>query len=121
MYQPWIFGTMVAAGGGLVALTVTLQRPPTVPRATAEPLAAVHVVPPAPPLAVAEPAAPEPVLELAPIVIEARHARAPAPQGAVPASVKPAERPCSEWRELGPTHVVSGTPSGDVGVRELCQ
>ena len=118
MYQPWIFATVTAAGAGLVALTVTLQRPPVVPDegAPSEP-GGVHVLPP-PAEEISEPAAQAPVLELEPIVIRALKHRAPAE--VTPVNVL-AERPCSPWRELGPTHVVSGTPSGDLQVRALCQ
>ena len=117
MYQPWIFATVTTAGAGLVALTVTLQRPPVVPdRSTPSDTEGVHVLPP-PAAAISEPAAQAPVLELEPIVIRAVKQRPPAE--VTPASVL-AERPCSPWRELGPTHVVSGTPSGDLSVRALC-
>ena len=64
MYQPWIFATVTAAGAGLVALTVTLQRPPLVPdRGTPSDTEGVHVLPP-PAAAISEPAAQAPVLEL---------------------------------------------------------
>jgi hypothetical protein len=122
MYQPWIFATVTAAGAGLVALTVTLQRPPIVPeRSSSSEPGGVHVLPP-PAAAISEPAAQAPVLELEPIVIRAAKQRPRAdvtPASVLPASVL-AERPCSPWRELGPTHVVSGTPSGDLSVRALC-
>src|SRR5262245_28756571 len=121
MYQPWIFGTVTAAGAGLVALTVSLQRPP-VPAApeTTPDTGAVRVVPPLLPSSVETTAEPEPVLELEPAVI---HGRIPRQAAAAvePAEPKLAERPCSTWRELGPTHVVAGTPSGDLSVRQLCE
>jgi hypothetical protein len=118
MYQPWIFGTMVAAGGGLVALAVTRQHPVELPSIAPQPAAAVHVVPPAPPPTVVEPAS-NPPLELAPIVIEGRaHHRAVAAPSVAPP--KATERPCSDWRALGPAHVVAGSPTGDVSVRTLC-
>jgi len=119
MYQPWIFATTLAAGGGLVAYAMTLQ--PAAPADIApQPPAAVRVIPPAPPAPIAEPQAQEPVLELDPVIIQARRHRT-APPAAKPAPVDVrAERPCSTWRELGPTHVVAGTPSGDLQVRSLC-
>jgi len=120
MYQPWLFGTMMAAGTGLVAATVTLQRPPAPESVLVVPAeTAVHVVPPPAPTTVLEPAAAEPVLQMAPVVIEARHRRQPAAATAAPEQTT-AERPCSNWRELGPTHVVAGKPTGDLQVRELC-
>jgi hypothetical protein len=122
MYQPWIFATVTAAGAGLVALTVTLQRPPVVPDQSPSPSdpIGVNLVPPRA-VAIIEPE-PEPALELEPIVIHAplKQRSEPAqPVEVAPASV-PAERPCSDWRELGPTRVVAGTPSGDLRVRALC-
>src|SRR5262245_3490691 len=116
MYQPWIFAGVTAAGAGLVALTLTLQRPPEPVMPLPEtPGEAVHLVPPTPATVTETPAADE-VLQLEPVVIHpARHAPA-----AKPPEPQLAERPCSEWRELGPTHVVSGTPSGDLSVRALC-
>jgi hypothetical protein len=123
MYQPWIFGTVTAAGAGLVALTVTLQRPPVPdrPLTTSDPVS-VNLVPPTP-VEISEPETEPAVVELDPIVVRApMKAR---PQPAPPAEVTPvsvpAERPCSDWRELGPTHVVAGTPSGDLRVRALCE
>jgi hypothetical protein len=120
MYQPWLFGTMMAAGTGLVAATVTLQRQPApepVLVVPAEP--AVHVIPPPSAATVAEPAATERVLQMEPVVIEARHRR-PTPAATAEPEPAPAERPCSTWRDLGPMHVVAGKPSGDLQVRELC-
>jgi hypothetical protein len=119
MYQPWLFGTMMAAGTGLVAATVTLQRGPAPEPVLVVPArTAVHVIPPPAPAAVPEPAA-APVLQMAPVVIESRRQRLPAATAASPEPV-PAERPCSTWRDLGPTHVVAGKPSGDLQVRDLC-
>ena len=118
MYQPWIFATVTTAGAGLVALTVSLQRPPqSLAPPPAGPAEAVHIVPPAISVAVSEPTE-SPVLELSPVVIRASMHRAltSAPEPAP----KLAERPCSAWRELGPTHVIAGKPSGDLSVRELC-
>jgi hypothetical protein len=123
MYQPWIFATVTAAGAGLVALTVTLQRPPVVPDQSPTPSdpVGVNLVPPRVE-EIIEPE-PEPAVELEPIVIRAPLKQRSQP--ALPAEVTPvsapAERPCSDWRELGPTHVVAGTPSGDLRVRALCQ
>lgn len=120
MYQPWLFGMMMAAGTGLVAATVTLQRPPASEPVLVVPTeTAVHVVPPPAPTTVPEPAAAEPVLQMAPVVIEARRYRTPV---ALPVTPEPAaaERPCSTWRDLGPTHVVDAKPSGDLQVRDLC-
>jgi hypothetical protein len=120
MYQPWIFGTVMATGAGLVALTVSLQRPPAPATAERFDFDAVRVVPPPLPSTVEAPQAPSPLLELEPVVIHGRTHRAvaaPTP----PAQDKLAEKPCSAWRELGPTHVVAGTPSGDLSVRQLCE
>lgn len=118
MYQPWIFGSVMTAGAGLVALTVSLQRPPAPATADAPWNAdVVRVVPPPLPTSVEAPPVVNPVLELEPVVIYGRMHRA----AAAPVEDKLAERPCSEWRELGPTHVVAGTPSGDLSVRVLCQ
>ena len=120
MYQPWIFATTLAAGGGLVAYAVTLH--PAAPVDIApEPPAAVRVIPPAPPAPVPEPqATQEPVMQLEPVVIQARLHRKAAP-AAEPAPVDvTSEQPCSNWRDLGPTHVVSGQPSGELQVRALC-
>ncbi len=118
MYQPWIFATTLAAGGGLVAYAVALQ-PQQNTALTPEPApAAVHVIPPAPPARVAEPVA-DPVLELEPVVIQVRAHRAtaaPQPDNEAPA----VQHPCSTWRDLGPTHVVTGDTSGAVAVRSLC-
>ncbi len=116
MYQPWIFAAVTAAGAGLVAFTVSLQHPPVAPEPVTplDPIG-VHVVPP--PVQVSETVTETPVIELAPIVIRPAYRR-------VVAETPPpvlAERPCSHWRELGPTRVVAGTPSGDLQVRELCE
>jgi hypothetical protein len=119
MYQPWMFAGLVAAGTGLVALTVKLQQPPTppvVPESSA--VEAVHVVPP--PVTVAEPVAP-PVLELEPIVIEGHRAVKPPPAAPAVPAVSPAERPCSDWRDLGPTSTVSTKTDSESRVRVLCQ
>ncbi len=119
MYQPWLFGTMMAAGTGLVAVTLKLQQPPApepvlvVPAATA-----VHVLPPRP-IVAPEPADSSSALQMDPVVIEARqHRRSPV----VTKTTEPAtaDHPCSTWRDLGPTHVVAGKPSGDLQVRDLC-
>lgn len=132
MYEPWIFATTLAAGGGLVAYAVALQpQQIDLPSIAPEPAPAVHVIPPAPPTPVVEPPAPpaSKVLILEPVVIQARlHPAKATPKTVLPEPVvaepKPdmtADRPCSEWRDLGPTHVVSGTPSGELAVRSLCQ
>jgi hypothetical protein len=118
MYQPWIFATTLAAGGGLVAYAVTLHAPAPVDIAP-EPPIAVHVIPPAPPAPIVEPPAPEPILQLEPVVIQARVRHSVPAAKPEPVDVT-AERPCSTWRDLGPTHVVSGTPSGELQVRALC-
>jgi hypothetical protein len=120
MYQPWIFATTLAAGGGLVAYAVTLHPAGPVDITPPSP-AAVHVIPPLPPAAVPEPPAQDRVMELEPVVIQAKLRRT---SPVVPPKPDPvdvaAERPCSTWRELGPTHVMAGTPSGDLQVRALC-
>jgi len=54
---------------------------------------------------------------LEPIVVEARQT----PRlKAKPKVVPPSDRPCSTWRELGPTTVTKGKTTGSVSVRELC-
>ena len=123
MYEPWIFATTLAAGGGLVAYSVALQPQqndnPIYPE---PPAAAVHVIPPAPPARIAEPAPADTVLELAPVIIQARLHRATAAPQTDNTEVKDeaVQHPCSDWRDLGPTHVaVSATP-GAVAVRSLC-
>jgi hypothetical protein len=121
MYQPWIFGTVMATGAGLVALTVSLQRPPTLATAERFEFDAVRVVPPPLPPTVEAPQAPSPTLELEPVVIHGRTRQAVAAPAPPPVPDKLAERPCSTWRELGPTHVVAGTPTGDLSVRQLCE
>jgi hypothetical protein len=122
MYQPWIFGAMLAAGSGLVAMTVTLQRPSEPEPAAPEPApAAIHVVPPPPPTTVPEPVDSNPVLQIPTIVIQAGEHRAAPVAAPAPPTPRAAERPCSTWRDLGPTHVVAGTPSGELSVRDLCQ
>jgi hypothetical protein len=120
MYQPWAFSAMLAAGSGLVAFTMELQHP-ALPDITPEPAVAVHVVPPPAPTPVAEPAETNAVLAIPPIVIEGTRHRPKAASESKPAEPARAEQPCSGWREIGPTHVVSGTPSGNLSVRELCQ
>jgi hypothetical protein len=121
MYEPWIFATTLAAGGGLVAYSVALQ-----PRQTDRPIspepAAVHVIPPAPPMSVPEPAPSNPVVELEPVVIQARRhqpAAVPPPDHSEPQD-DPLQHPCSNWRDLGPTHVAVSNASGAVAVRSLC-
>lgn len=122
MYQPWMFSAMLAAGTGLVVYTVKIGRPTVESLAPEPPAAAVHVVPPPAPTFVAEPVDTNAVLQIPAIVIEGtrHHQRAAVSE---PAVTEPAlaERPCSAWRDLGPTHVVSGQPSGNLAVRELCQ
>ncbi|HEV8550019.1 MAG TPA: hypothetical protein VGQ57_13340 [Polyangiaceae bacterium] len=129
MYEPWIFATTLAAGGGLVAYALALEPQQTgLPSIAPRPAAAVHVIPPAPPTPVVEPPAPvSRVVVLEPVVIQARLHPAKAIPKAVPtegvAEPKPdipANHPCSDWRDIGPTHVVSGQPSGDLAVRSLC-
>jgi hypothetical protein len=125
MYQPWIFATTLAVGGGLVAYAVGVQSQTSAPLPDIRPEpTAVHVIAPPAPVRVSEPPAPSPALQIEPVTIYGvrHHARPqataqPAQEEAAPAP----ERPCSDWRELGPTHVVSGEPSGALAVRELCQ
>jgi len=121
MYEPWIFAATLAAGGGLVAYSVALQpRYQDAPIKPEPPAAAVHVIPPAPPTSVPEPAPADTVLELEPVVIQARlhHAAAPPPTAEV--KDEPVQHPCSEWRDLGPTHVAISATPGAVAVRSLC-
>ena len=121
MYQPWMFSAMLAAGGGLVAFSVKQQRPSVPSLAPEPPAIAVHVVPPPAPTFVAEPVVTNPVLQLPAIVIEGNRHRAAARIEATAPEPPIAERPCSQWRDLGPTHVVSGKASGNLSVRELCR
>ena len=122
MYQPWIFGAVMAAGTGLFAYTARLQGPNVPPIEAEPPVTAVRVLPPPAPTIVEEPrATDDDVLQIPAIVIEGQRHRAPTPAATATTPVEPAaERPCSTWREIGPTHVVSGTPSGNSSVRELC-
>jgi len=95
-----------------VNLNTYLYSARTLPPATA----------PAPDTPVAEPDAQ--IIELPPVVVTraqpALRPRAVTPSVA-PATIEGKElRPCSEFRELGPTHVDDGVPSGTQGVRELC-
>lgn len=118
MIHPWIFGGSLLAGGGLVAFALntapadgsrlpSLEPSPTV----------VNVLPPEPASVVVEPASA--VIEMPEVVVAAHVPHA------VKAPVREAEpaplRPCSNWRELGPTAVASGSGSDTVSVRELCQ
>jgi hypothetical protein len=45
----------------------------------------------------------------------------PAEGAAAPLPAARELRPCSNFRELGPTHVDDGVPSGAHGVRDLCE
>ena len=114
MYQPWVFAATLAAGSGLFAYAA-VQRDTPPPDISPAP-EAVRIVPVPTPAPVVEPAST--VVEIAPIVIEGRrHARvaaAPEPKQ------KSVDRPCSDWRELGPSRVSRTKPSGSVSVRELC-
>ena len=121
MYESWVFATTLAAGSGLVAYAIALQPDTAPPSIAPEPPVAVHVIPPAPPAPIPEPTAKNPVLELNPIVIQGRiHRRAAAATPPQPTQDVIADKPCSDWRDLGPTHVVAGTPSGELAVRSLC-
>jgi hypothetical protein len=116
MYQPWLFAATIAGGSGLFAYAAVQHgvAPPDIAPAPES----VNVVPFAVPVPepVVEPAST--VMEIEPIVIEAkRHVRAKA---VVPKPSVEASRPCSNWREIGPSHVSQGNPSGAVSVRELC-
>jgi hypothetical protein len=113
MYQPWVFAATLAAGSGLFAYAAVQHGTP--PPDIAPAPEAVRVIPMPEPAPVVEPVST--VVMVEPIVIEAtRYVRAAAP------APKPKEldRPCSEWRELGPSHVMSGKTPGVVSVRELC-
>jgi hypothetical protein len=120
MYQPWLFSAMLAAGTGLVVYSVNLGRP-SVPSIAPEPPAAVQVVAPPAPTFVAEPADQNPVLQIPAIVVEGTRHHPVVRSEPVVTEPTLTERPCSEWRDLGPTHVVSGKPSGTLAVRELCR
>lgn len=116
MYQPWVFAATLAAGSGLFAYAAVQDgvAPPDIAPAPES----VQVIPyPTPPEPVVEPAST--VLEIEPIVIEAKRHVVRA-KAVAPAPVVEATRPCSSWREIGPSHVSQGTPSGAVSVRELC-
>jgi hypothetical protein len=113
MYQPWVFAATIAAGSGLFAYSAIQHGLP--PPDIAPAPEAVTIIPMAEPAPIVEPVSA--VVELEPIVIEGRrHARVAAP------APKPmnADRPCSDWRELGPAHVSRGKTTGSVSVRELC-
>jgi len=119
MIHPWIFGGSILTGGGLMAFALTVQGPkPPLPSLEPSP-AAVRVVPPEP-ISVVEPAST--VLELPEVQIAGRAKRV-VRTAAVPApEVEPAPLlPCSDWRELGPTHVAKGSATETVSVRELCR
>lgn len=125
MYQPWIFGAALATGTGLVALTVKLQKPPTPPALLAPTtIEGVHVLPPAP-TQVVEPL-PSRVMELEPIVIEGRRqpliprVATPPVSQTEPAPAPAEQHPCSPWRDLGPTNVISAKTDGESRVRTLC-
>jgi hypothetical protein len=123
MYEPWIFASTLAAGGGLVAYSVALQPGQNQNPITPEPPpAAVHVIPPAPPTSVPEPTTVNPVLELEPVVIRARAHQPTAlpPPDDSEAKGDTVQHPCSDWRDLGPTHVAVSNTSGAVAVRSLC-
>lgn len=117
MYQPWVFAATIAAGSGLFAYAA-VQRAPEPPDLTPSP-ESVRVIPP-PPVTVPEPVI-EPtsnVVEVEPVVIEAAR-RVARPKATAP-EVTLATRPCSSWREVSPSYVSQGKPSGTVSVRELC-
>jgi len=122
MYEPWIFATTLAAGGSLFAYSVALQPRQNEPITPEPPPAAVHVIPPAPPTAVPEPTTVNPVLELEPVIIRARTHQPTAvpPPDTSEAKDDSTQHPCSEWRDLGPTHVAVSNTSGAVAVRSLC-
>jgi hypothetical protein len=119
MYQPWIFGAAIATGTGLVALTMKLQQPPS-PPALPEPttIEAVRVLPPPPSVVVEAP--PPPTLELAPIVIEGHRTSRIPPAASEPVMAPAEQHPCSAWRDLGPTHVISAKTDSEARVRTLC-
>ncbi len=113
MYQSWVAAAALAAGTGVFAYAMTLERTPDMPSLRPMP-DSVHVVPP--PAATAVPEPKSNVVEVPPITVKAhpREARLePKPEPV-------ATRPCSTWREIGPAHVIRGQPSGAVSVRELC-
>lgn len=115
MYQAWLFAASIAAGTGLFAYAA--QQRGTAPPDLAPAPEAVRVVPQAAPAPIVEP--PEPsVLEIEPIVIEAR--QRPVPMAAPAPKPKVVDRPCSDWRELGPSRVSDNKAVGSVSVRALC-
>lgn len=68
------------------------------------------------------------VIELPAVVVTRAQPASASPANALAPEAAPAEtngatelRPCSQFRELGPTHVDDGVPSGAHGVRELCE
>jgi hypothetical protein len=118
MYQPWIFAATLAAGSGMFAYAAVQHR--LVPPSIAPAPESVQIVRPlTQPEPIVEPAST--ALELEPIVIEGRRrvTRAPARPEPVVEVVEVA-RPCSTWREISPSHVSQGKPTGTVSVRELC-
>jgi hypothetical protein len=115
MYQPWIFAATIAAGSGLFTYAA-VQNGVGPPSIAPVPESVQVVRPVAVPEPVVEPAST--ALEIEPIVIEGRR-RVTRP--AAPQPVADVTRPCSDWRELGPSHVSQGQPSGTVSVRELCR
>ena len=116
MIHPWIFGGSLLAGGGLMAFALNTQpdgdRMPSIEPSPP----VVNVLPPEPVPVVVEPASS--VIEMPEVIVAAHPVRA---VKAAPAPEAPPLRPCSDWRELGPTHVAKGSAHDTVSVRELCR
>lgn len=119
MIHPWIFGGSLLAGGGLMAFALNSQPPDPTRLPSLEPSPTrVRVLPPEPISVVEEPA---PAMEMTEIRVTAPVRRVIVKAVAPVPEPEPAPlRPCSDWRELGPTHVAKGSASDIVSVRELC-
>jgi hypothetical protein len=124
MLKSWVFGS-VAAGIGLFATALYIATQPLAFTESqsvgelSEPVLSRAMPANAAPLVV-EDSTPVEVwngdaIELPPLVVEpVRAVTAPEPQ-----AERPLE-PCSNWRELGPAHVVEGVALDTRRVRELC-
>ncbi|HEY3500772.1 MAG TPA: hypothetical protein VGK73_39040 [Polyangiaceae bacterium] len=118
MLKPLLFVGTLLSGGGLFAYTLTMQRARLEPSLEPSP-EVVQVVPPPARISEPEPAVVEPaVVDIEPVTIYA-----PLRRAARPAAVEPPVEatPCSDWRELGPQQLKSGTTTVMHQVRSLCQ
>lgn len=121
MIHPWIFGGSLLAGGGLMAFALNSQAPDParLPSLQPSPIA-VSVLPPQP-VSVVEDEPASVVIEVPEVRVTTPLRRAVKAAAPVPEIAPAPLRPCSDWRELGPTHVAKGSASGTVSVRELCR